>query len=179
MNMQNALCFAGGLAVGSLAAFIFCRLRAKKADTEKVMDGEFVPVNDAPVDDWKEEQEQTNKDYSHIVDALYNHGGQDQGVTHYTPYLISLEDYDDESYADYEKETLTYYADGILARVDDEIIRHPDEIVGPNALSVLDETDEDVVYVRDDSAAIQYEIDRDTKPYSEVVGPIPDEDDYD
>ena len=52
MNMQNALCFAGGLAVGSLAAFIFCRLRAKKADTEKVMDGEFVPVNDAPVDDW-------------------------------------------------------------------------------------------------------------------------------
>ena len=53
------------------------------------------------------------------------------------------------------------------------------EIDKPLGAAVLDETDEDVVYVRDDSAAIQYEIDRDTKPYSEVVGPIPDEDDYD
>lgn len=178
MNRKELLCFVGGFLLGASATYIYGRI-IKKTAVEKNMTYEdgFVPVEDIPVEEWREDREQTETDYSKIVDDMYNHDPDSQGVTHYAPYTISPEDYDDESYEDYEKETLTYYADGILARINDEIIRNPEEVVGPNALGYFAAYKTDVVYVRDDSDRIQYEIDRDSKKYSEVVGPIPD--DYD
>lgn len=180
MNKKAALMFVSGVAVGSLTTYILCRFIRKKTVVEKDMTGKngFVSIDEPPVDDWREDRKLVETEYSNLVDEMYGNADT-QGVSHYTPYVISPEDYDDESYEDYEKETLTYYADGILTRMDDEIIRKPEEVVGPNALDSFGQYEEDVVYVRDDSSSIQYEIDRDPKKYSEVVGPIPDEDDYD
>ena len=133
---------------------------------------EAAPAEEVSDEDWREVE---RVDYSNMVDKLYA-SDDAKGVTHYTPYQISYEDYVDPTYEDYDREALTYYSDGILANIRDEIIKDHEEVVG-DALEALMEEGVDTVYVRDDSNYIQYEIDRDVDAYVDVVGPIPDDDD--
>ena len=82
------------------------------------------------------------------------------------PYVISFEDFED---GDYEKETLTYFADGVLTDWYKEIIDNIEEVVGLDALTNFDEyADGDTVYVRNDYQYTDYEIQRDYRNYSEV-----------
>ena len=75
----------------------------------------------------------------------------------------------------YEEVSLTYYADDVLAYDDDSVIRNVDKVVGKGSLNTFGEYEDDSVFVRDDDKKIDYEILRDTRKYSDVVGNDPND----
>ena len=87
------------------------------------------------------------------------------------PYVISPDDFGEFDY--YNQISLTYYADDVLAYDDDSVIRDIDKVVGKGSLNTFGEYEDDSVFVRDDDKKIDYEILRDTRRYSDVVGDDP------
>lgn len=85
------------------------------------------------------------------------------------PYVIPPEIYED---GEYEKITLTYYSDGVLADETDEEVENADKIVGDFA-EHFGEFEEDVVYVRNEARATDYEICKDNQTFEEVSGKKP------
>jgi len=70
---------------------------------------------------------------------------------------------------DYNRISLTYYADGVLADEDDEVVDDVDATVGSDALNHFGEYEDDSVFVRNDSRKCDYEILLDTRNYADVV----------
>ena len=85
------------------------------------------------------------------------------------PYTISPDDFGEE--AGYEVETLTYYADGILADDQDNLIDSVDKMVGLESLDKFGEYEDDVVYVRNEQYKCDYEILLDLRRWEDVVAP--------
>lgn len=83
------------------------------------------------------------------------------------PYVIPPESFDD--FEDYDAVSLTYYADGILADENDEIIEDVESVVGFESLSHFGEFEDDSVYVRNDARKCDYEILTDQRNYSDVA----------
>lgn len=79
-------------------------------------------------------------------------------------YSISPEQFiNEEPY--YDKITLEYYTDGILCEaLSEEIITDIPSAIGKDALSKFGEYEEDVVYIRNDKRAIDYEIIQQHRP---------------
>ena len=83
------------------------------------------------------------------------------------PYVISPDDFGD--FDEYEKISLTYYADKVLADDNDEMIDDVDDVVGTKSLTTFGQYEEDAVYVRNDRLKCDYEILKDHRLYSSVV----------
>ena len=66
-----------------------------------------------------------------------------------------------DEFADYECETLTYYANGVLTDDWGNVIENVDELVGEESLTHFGEYEQDSVYVRNDALNTYYEILRD------------------
>jgi hypothetical protein len=64
--------------------------------------------------------------------------------------------------------TLFYYKDGVLADDDYNIIKHPEEVVGPEALNAFGRYEDDAVYVRNETTKMDYEILLDNRSYIDV-----------
>lgn len=73
---------------------------------------------------------------------------------------------------DYEKETVIIYADGVLARDSDDDILDVEETIGANGYDRAQNglNSAEAVYVRNESAAIDYEIITSDKTYTEATG---------
>lgn len=83
------------------------------------------------------------------------------------PYVIPPEEFGEmESYV---PESLTYYADGVLADEDDKIIDDVEDVVGADFYKHFGEYEDDSVFVRNDSKKHDYEILKDFRLYSDVV----------
>ena len=82
------------------------------------------------------------------------------------PYVITPDEFDEHE--DYEVETLTLYADGVLTDWYDEPIDDVDEYVGKESLTRFGEYEKDTVYVRNEAHKTDYEIQRDTRNYEDV-----------
>lgn len=94
------------------------------------------------------------------------------------PEIISSADYIDEAFDNYEREELSYYADGVLATTNgDEMITEQEAVdtIGQNNFLHLREhfgeydDSPDTVYIRNDETQILYEIFRDSRTYLEVT----------
>ena len=90
-------------------------------------------------------------------------------ITMDRPHVITPESFD--TIYGYDTVTLTYYADGVLADDDDNIIEDPDILVGDDFADHYGEYEEDTVFVRNDEFKTDYEICRDHRNFSDVVGP--------
>ena len=86
------------------------------------------------------------------------------------PQIISPDDFGEND--SYDIVSLNYYADGVLTDDWDNIIDDPEETVGPDIEKHFGEYEEDTVYVVNDEHGAYYEICRDLRNYSDVVGPI-------
>lgn len=87
------------------------------------------------------------------------------------PAVVSFDKFCDED-DHHDKITLTYYSgDDTLCDENEEIIDNRVAIIGPEALHCfgMDSDDPDVVYVRNEKLAIDYDIIRVPSKYSEVV----------
>lgn len=87
------------------------------------------------------------------------------------PYVISPEEFGE--FEEYEKISLTYYSDGVLADENDEEINDVDEIVGEKSLTHFGEYEDDSVFVRNDRLKCDYEILLDQRNYSDIVKTMP------
>ena len=79
------------------------------------------------------------------------------------PYVIPPEEY---GLLDYELESLTYYADGVLVDENDDIIEDVDAMVGRDSLDCFGDYEDDSVFVRNDTNCTDYEILRDIRTYA-------------
>ena len=73
----------------------------------------------------------------------------------------------------YEKISLTYYADGVLADETDKPVKDVDTFVGEESLTHFGEWEDDSVFVRNDRFKRYYEILLDQRKYSDVVEQYP------
>ena len=86
------------------------------------------------------------------------------------PYVISPDEFG--GVEEYEKISLSYYADGILADDDDEVMENADEIVGLDSLTHFGEYEDDSVFVRNDVMKCDYEILLDHRNYKDVASHV-------
>lgn len=84
------------------------------------------------------------------------------------PYVISPGEFG-ELGDEYTRISLSYYADGVLADENDEIVEDADEIVGEDFADHFGEYEPDSVFVRNDRLKCDYEILLDQRNYPEVV----------
>lgn len=79
-------------------------------------------------------------------------------------HVVSPEDFSD---TDYDTESLTYFADGVLTDIYDNRISNVEDMVGTEWLTKFGEYEEDTVYVINDKLKMAYEILRDDDKYYE------------
>lgn len=193
-TLNKAIIFAAGAAFGSAVTWKFFKTKYERISKEEIESVKRVFSRRKNNDVKQEEEtvEETHEDsttfsvnnqnekpdiikYASMVNALgysgepeetKNEEEEDEDLDGYKPYVISPEEF--EEYDDYESETLTYYADGVLTNCYDEIIEDVDDIVGLDSFEHFGEFEKDTVYVRNEDLKIDYEIQRDLRNYYDV-----------
>lgn len=94
-------------------------------------------------------------------------GKEERASMESKPYVISPEEFGE--FEDYEKISLTYYMDQILADENDELVEDVEGVVGFESLTHFGEYEDDSVFVRNDRLKCDYEILLDQRTYSDVV----------
>lgn len=136
-------------------------------------------------DGLKVAEDRTQKDDGDVDFKKYASIIQKEGYTDYSrsveekkgeafvekPYVISPEEFGE--FEEYEKISLTYYADKVLADENDEEVDDVDEIVGEESLNHFGEYEDDSVFVRNDRLKCDYEILLDQRNYSDVAKTMP------
>ena len=109
-----------------------------------------------------------------VEEEIANGEWDDKDV--YEPYIIRPDEYG-ELHA-YETLSLNYYADGVLTDELDNPIEDVESLVPADFADHFGEYDDNVVHVRNDNLECDYEILRDLRKFTDVVGeyPYPTED---
>ena len=146
------------------------REQEMKDETVKRNVAEGIKDSDRTKPDLKEYAEQLKKNgytrYSNL-------SADDEGVSdkQTKPYVIPPEQFGDDE--NYDQISLTYYADGVLADENDEVIEDVEDAVRIDSLNRFGEYEDDSVFVRNDARKCDYEILLDQRTYSEVVEDMP------
>lgn len=146
------------------------REQEMKDETVKRNVAEGIKDSDRTKPDLKEYAEQLKKNgYTRYSDL----SADDEGVSdkQTKPYVIPPEQLGDDE--NYDQISLTYYADGVLADENDEVIDDVEETVGIESLNHFGEYEDDSVFVRNDTRKCDYEILLDQRTYSEVAEEMP------
>ena len=183
-TLSNVLTFAVGAAVGSAVTWKLLDTKYNKLAQEEINSvKEYYASKNAPTEEEAEDEgettcEETEEDLTETMNDIlagqaYVEKEGDEDDMAPEPYVINPDDFGD---MDYDTETLVYYADGVLADTQDNVIEDVEELVGSEALKEFDEYEDDVVYVRNDNLGVDYEIVRDYGKFSELANPQATED---
>ena len=189
--MKGLLIFAAGLAVGAVAGAVIVKnkvLADAKAEIEEVreyyresrgqkeehveevkeVEKKEYELKDIQIkDEPKTEKEHTN--YNQIA-KMYTSKNEFQTPMYDDPFVIDPSEFGENP--EYDTETLTYFADGVLVDDVDDVIEEPDIVVGLENLKVFEEFGATSVYVRNDIYRTDYEIIRDDWNYSDLKEPV-------
>ena len=191
--MKGLLIFAAGLAVGAVAGAVIVKnkvLADAKAEIEEVREyyrSARGKVNRENVEETEEVKEVEKKEYE--LKDIQVKDEPKTGLTNYsqiTKMYMSKDEFQTPMYDDpfvidpsefgenpeYDTETLTYFADGVLVDDVDDVIEEPDIVVGLENLKVFEEFGATSVYVRNDIYKTDYEIIRDDWNYSDLKEPV-------
>lgn len=195
-NIKYILTFSAGAVVGSAITWKLLKSRYEQIAQDEIdfqlerfsrrearLNEELKDVNDV-LDSYEKVEKTQVEEYKKTV--------AERGYTDYTkysnpitpenevkaeepteskPYVITPEEFAEND--GYECINLTYYADGILADDGDYIVEDVDNVVGIDSLSRIGEYENDALHVRNDRLKIDYEILRDRRNYTDVVGITP------
>ena len=194
-TLSNVLLFTAGAAVGSLVTWRIFKSRYE------IVNEDYDEEPDDPVegdDGNKSESTETKIDYNKkpplkdYVKMVENYGykpkthmeeveeemanGEPGDEDVYEPFIIRPEEYG-ELHA-YETLSLNYYADGVLTDDLDNPIEDVESLVPADFADHFGEYDDNAVFVRNDNLECDYEILRDLRKFTDVVGeyPYPTED---
>ena len=189
--MKGLLIFAAGLAVGAVAGAVLVKnkvladataeveevrkyYRESRGVVEEVEEKEEVKevekkeyeLKDIQV---KDEPKTGLTNYSQIT-KMYMSKDEFQTPMYDDPFVIDPSEFGENP--EYDTETLTYFADGVLVDDVDDVIEEPDIVVGLDNLKVFEEFGATTVYVRNDIYKTDYEIIRDDWNYSDLKEPV-------
>ena len=189
--MKGLLIFAAGLAVGAVAGALVVKnkvLADAKAEIEEVR--EYYRESRGIVEEVEEKEEvkEVEKKEYELKDIQVKDEPK-TGLTNYnqiTKMYMSKDEFQSPMYDDpfvidpsefgenpeYDTETLTYFADGVLVDDVDDVIEEPDIVVGLENLKIFEEFGATTVYVRNDIYKTDYEIIRDDWNYSDLKEPV-------
>lgn len=187
--MKGLLIFAAGLAVGAVAGAVLVKnkvLADAKAEIEEVRDYYRSRRGEVKQEEVEEVKEMVEETIDRVQDMIKEHESKKEHVNYnklvnnYNPSRNVVE-YDDPFVIDpsefgenpeYDTETLTYFADGVLVDDVDDVIEEPDIVVGLENLKIFEEFGATTVYVRNDIYKTDYEIIRDDWNYSDLKEPV-------
>lgn len=140
----------------------------KDTDISGEDEGEDEPNIESP----KEPSNETIRtEYSSIA-SMYAKNEEKEGgdiPMRREPYVISPSEFGEDD--KYESETLYYYADGVLADREGNIIEDVESCIGYESLNHFGElSDDDSVYVRNDDTMMEYEVLLDESNYADLDG---------
>lgn len=189
--MKGLLIFAAGLAVGAVAGAVLVKnkvLADAKAEVEEVR--KYYRESRGVVEEVEEKEEvkEVEKKEYELKDIQVKDEPK-TGLTNYnqiTKMYMSKDEFQSPMYDDpfvidpsefgenpeYDTETLTYFADGVLVDDVDDVIEEPDIVVGLENLKIFEEFGATTVYVRNDIYKTDYEIIRDDWNYSDLKEPV-------
>ncbi len=179
-----AVAFMAGLLAGAAVSWHYAKNKYEKIAQEEIDSvKEVFRKKENPQDCGEKDRGQREKitpidEYARILrEEGYSRGNggeprtkEDKNMGQQKAYVIPPDEFG--GFPDYERISLTYYADGILADDNDETIEDAEEIVG-DALKHFGEYEEDAVFVRCDGRRCDYEIALDQRNFIDVVGDIP------
>lgn len=183
MKIKGLITFAIGIVIGSYAAWYYTKTKYEEILQEEIDSvkaaffDKIKVVND--ISEAKDLKKETivavkveNKEADEYAENLKKYGyvGADMcgaEKNSVAPYIIAPEEFGE--YEDYEKISLTYYGDGILADDNNEMVDDVDEVVGIDFFSHFGEYEDDSVFVRNDIKKSDYEILLDHRKYSDVI----------
>lgn len=187
--MKGLLIFAAGLAVGAVAGAVLVKnkvLADAKAEIDEVR--EYYRESRGQKDEHVEEVKEVEKkeyelkdiqikdepktgltNYSQITKMYMSNDKHNQSM-YDDPFVIDPSEFGENP--EYDTETLTYFADGVLVDDVDDVIEEPDIVVGLENLKVFEEFGATSVYVRNDIYKTDYEIIRDDWNYSDLKEPV-------
>lgn len=105
--------------------------------------------------------------YTNYSNASAGEKKEEREAMEMKPYVISPDEFGE--FEAYERISLSYYADQILADEDDEKVEDVDNVVGLESLTHFGEFEDDSVFVRNDRLKCDYEILLDQRTYSDVI----------
>ena len=165
-SLSNAIMFAAGAIIGSVVTW---KLIEKKY--KQIADEEIASVKETYSKDFTPETFETEEldEHEEMVTELgyTSYENVKKEKTAYKPRIITPEEYGEKD--GYDTESLTYYADGVLADDQDEPIEDVDNVVGYGFESHFGEYEDDSVFIRNDKLKTDYEILMDQRNHSDVV----------
>ena len=196
-KLSNVLLFTAGVAVGSLATWRYFKtkyevvedeIEEKTEETEET-EGESEEESPEVLESKMSYKKPPLKEYVKMVEdngyvpkthmeeveeEIANGELGDKDV--YEPFIIRPDEYG-ELHA-YETLSLNYYADGVLTDELDNPIEDVESLVPADFADHFGEYDDNAVFVRNDNLECDYEILRDLRKFTDVVGeyPYPTED---
>ena len=195
-KLSNVLLFTAGVAVGSLVTWRYFKSKYEVVEDE-IEEKTEEPEGETETEDEDPEVSESKMSYKkpplkeyvkmvedngyvpkthmeEVEEEIANGKWDDKDV--YEPYIIRPEEYG-ELHA-YETLSLNYYADGVLTDELDNPIEDVESLVPADFADHFGEYEDDVVHVRNDNLECDYEILRDLRKFTDVVGeyPYPTED---
>lgn len=190
MLLNKAFIFTAGAVLGSVVTWKLLEAKYKKiadeeiasvketysnklewdhSDSEKIGDVESVEETDEGIKvkvALKDEYQKftDNLSYTNYSNMSKSNETEDRSVD--KPYVIPPEEFGEMD--DYEKISLSYYADGVLADDMGELVDDVDDIVGLDSLTHFGEYEDDSVFVRNDVRKCDYEILLEPGNYSDL-----------
>lgn len=194
-KLTNVLLFAAGAAVGSLVTWRYFKSKYEVVEDEieenteeaegeseeedpEVLDSKSNYGNKPPLKEYVKLVESNGyipKTHMEEVEEEITNGEWDDKDV-YEPFIIRPDEYG-ELHA-YETLSLNYYADGVLTDELDNPIEDVESLVPADFADHFGEYEDNVVHVRNDNLECDYEILRDLRKFTDVVGeyPYPTED---
>lgn len=177
--MSKILTFTTGVAIGSIGTWYFLKTKYEQKVQEEIdsVKAVYSKRNDSKTKEThKKEHESSISEYNEVVKNMnyvnYSDISKEEvkkETMNEKPYVISPEDFGEID--EYDRISLTYYSDNILADDLDEIVENVDDVVGVESLTHFGEFEDDSVFVRNDKKKCDFEILLDERKYSDVVNP--------
>lgn len=169
-TLSKFLIFATGAAVGSVVSW-----RILKPYYEQIAQEEIESVKEtfarrkAEFVSSEEDIQPTEEEVTEYNEMAIEYRTSDSRKEDHMsrPYVIPPEEFGD--YPDYERVSLTYYADGVLTDENDDPIDDVEDVVGEDSLTTFGRFEDDSVFVRDDELKRDYEILADTRRYTDIT----------
>lgn len=162
------LSFGAGAVAGAVGCWLYLKKKYEEpappeAPSEKA-------ESDLPeADEVREEPEETDDEtYEAYSSLAFDYGAQSRANAHVRPRPIDPCEFG-EAFG-YETVCLTYFADGVLAYDDGDLVEDVDGLVGEDFSSHFGEYEEDAAYFRNDRLACDVEVLRDVRRHRDLCG---------
>lgn len=175
-RLTNLLIFAAGAVIGSAVTWTLVKTKYEQMAQDEAREVRELYLKkleglDESEKETKSDTEDTKskvEEYADKLRELKYEDDEQEGVDDDMPYVISPEEFGELD--NYETNSLTLYADGVLTDDTGIVIDNVDEVVGIDSLTHFGEYEDDSVFVRNDRHECDYEILKDINRYSDIHG---------